>query len=26
PGGTPPQSLDDFAASLARTLLGGITP
>ncbi|MFJ2432111.1 TetR/AcrR family transcriptional regulator [Streptomyces anulatus] len=24
PGGTPPQSLDDFAASLARTLLGGV--
>ncbi|MGQ4714965.1 TetR/AcrR family transcriptional regulator [Streptomyces anulatus] len=26
PGGTPPQPLDDFAASLARTLLGGIGP
>ncbi|RPK93158.1 MULTISPECIES: TetR/AcrR family transcriptional regulator [Streptomyces] len=26
PGGMPPQSLDDFAASLARTLLGGIGP
>ncbi len=25
PGGTPPQPLDDFAASLARTLLGGIS-
>ncbi|MER7700630.1 MULTISPECIES: helix-turn-helix domain-containing protein [unclassified Streptomyces] len=26
PGGEPPQPLDDFAASLARTLLGGIGP
>lgn len=26
PGGTPPQSLDDFAASLSRTLLGGVGP
>ncbi|MFG3406283.1 TetR/AcrR family transcriptional regulator [Streptomyces sp. NPDC048142] len=26
PGGTPPQPLDDFAASLARTLLGGLGP
>ncbi|WP_097869070.1 TetR/AcrR family transcriptional regulator [Streptomyces sp. rh34] len=25
PGGTPPQPLDEFAASLARTLLGGIS-
>ncbi|MBK3587195.1 TetR/AcrR family transcriptional regulator [Streptomyces microflavus] len=25
PGGEPPQPLDDFAASLARTLLGGIS-